>query len=805
MADRYNNKPNATSLLLQPAASGFTLNQIAGNSLLMPVSQKEIESFVQEPEEVNSTIDSVGKTIADSQDDVNEPKACAVFNSSENSSEFLLLQLILARPAQNYRITGSTSYAPPLGIGPTNPFEVINQTNPSETGNVNVNPPSFLNTSTYQTQEVQMAPEMPISNMQVPYYDPTNGTQNVENINQVQSPWKPNISSNIQPGISQNSNVMVPTMSSNIYRPVTKHWFYCQLIESKSVWFPFSLLDSLSLEEAFLSGQNVVATDGGRYDVTLSDLIRRPIYWDEQHPAIVRRCSWFYKGDGERYIPYIESHSQILEVGPSQDILGDCRTRTMKVDRPVKPEEVNSTIDSVGKTIADSQDDVNEPKACAVFNSSENSSEFFTSPTHASQSFQNVTDYNCHPSFSDSFAQSADNMNPSYVESPNMVNRESAILETSNVDPKSMLPFQRPAQNYRITGSTSYAPPLGIGPTNPFEVINQTNPSETGNVNVNPPSFLNTSTYQTQEVQMAPEMPISNMQVPYYDPTNGTQNVENINQVQSPWKPNISSNIQPGISQNSNVMVPTMSSNIYRPVTKHWFYCQLIESKSVWFPFSLLDSLSLEEAFLSGQNVVATDGGRYDVTLSDLIRRPIYWDEQHPAIVRRCSWFYKGDGERYIPYIESHSQILEDAYKTCLTTNTWHKQIDLVDHTVTIHNQKVIVHSQSFKQLDEWGSATNVPVRNRAVRRGIDDFDNVEDGESTQIDHLVFVVHGIGPVCDLKFRDVIECVNDFRSISLTMVQSHFSNAQFEGKVGRVEFLPVKWHCTLHGDATGIDQ
>lgn len=30
-------------------------------------------------------------------------------------------------------------------------------------------------------------------------------------------------------------------------------------------------------------------------------------------------------------------------------------------------------------------------------------------------------------------------------------------------------------------------------------------------------------------------------------------------------------------------------------------------------------------------------------------------------------------------------------------------------------------------------------------------------GEPSQIDHLVFVVHGIGPYADLKFRSLIEC------------------------------------------------
>ena len=30
-------------------------------------------------------------------------------------------------------------------------------------------------------------------------------------------------------------------------------------------------------------------------------------------------------------------------------------------------------------------------------------------------------------------------------------------------------------------------------------------------------------------------------------------------------------------------------------------------------------------------------------------------------------------------------------------------------------------------------------------------------GEPSQIDHLVFVVHGIGSTCDLRFRNLIEC------------------------------------------------
>ncbi len=52
---------------------------------------------------------------------------------------------------------------------------------------------------------------------------------------------------------------------------------------------------------------------------------------------------------------------------------------------------------------------------------------------------------------------------------------------------------------------------------------------------------------------------------------------------------------------------------------------------------------------------------------------------------------------------------------------------------------------------------------------------------------------------------LVSPVNDFRSASLSLLASHYKRAQQEGKVGRVEFLPVNWHSALHGDATGVDE
>lgn len=57
-----------------------------------------------------------------------------------------------------------------------------------------------------------------------------------------------------------------------------------------------------------------MSTDGGRYDVDLRKRQKKAVYWDEPLCA-VRRCTWFYKGEEDRwYMPFKEDESQALEV-----------------------------------------------------------------------------------------------------------------------------------------------------------------------------------------------------------------------------------------------------------------------------------------------------------------------------------------------------------------------------------------------------------------------------------------------------------------------------------------------------------
>ncbi|XP_019737618.1 SEC23-interacting protein isoform X1 [Hippocampus comes] len=252
--------------------------------------------------------------------------------------------------------------------------------------------------------------------------------------------------------------------------------------------------------------------------------------------------------------------------------------------------------------------------------------------------------------------------------------------------------------------------------------------------------------------------------------------------------------------------------NVYEPIQPHWFYCKLVESKNVWLPFSIIDSLQLEETFNSVQPdpenvIVRTDGGRYDVHLYDRMRSAVYWEEEDSE-VRRCTWFYKGDTDsRFIPYSEEFSDKLEAEYKKAVSTNQWHRRLEFPSgETIVMHNPKVIVQFQPTSMPDEWGTNQDGQTRPRVVKRGVDDdHDQVPDGELPKVDHLVFMVHGIGPVCDLRFRSIVECVDDYRSVSLKLLQSHFKKPLDDHAISRVEFLPVHWHTALHGDATGVDR
>ncbi|XP_046649715.1 SEC23-interacting protein-like [Daphnia pulicaria] len=255
-------------------------------------------------------------------------------------------------------------------------------------------------------------------------------------------------------------------------------------------------------------------------------------------------------------------------------------------------------------------------------------------------------------------------------------------------------------------------------------------------------------------------------------------------------------------------------SHTYQPVVWHWFFLKEIDkTKRIWKPFSMLDSVALDDTFqllnegkiAPEDSIVMTDGGRYDVDVSRRLRTAIYWEET-PLSVRRCSWFFKGSLEtRYTPYDEDMAEKLEEEYHNSLLHSLWRRVLEFpLGNKIMFQNPNVLLDFSNYGPVDDWTQVTEGQIRPLIVKRGIDGFD-ISDGEKTVIDHLIFLVHGIGSVCDLRFRSVVEVVDDFRILSFQMLEAHFPTAVAEQRVGRVEFLPVSWHAPLHGDDTGIDK
>jgi len=243
----------------------------------------------------------------------------------------------------------------------------------------------------------------------------------------------------------------------------------------------------------------------------------------------------------------------------------------------------------------------------------------------------------------------------------------------------------------------------------------------------------------------------------------------------------------------------------FSPVQPYWFYSKKIQGRITWIPFSLIDAQRLDEAFAHNRPIIATNGNRYDVNLVERRRTPVYWDDE-PNEVCRSKWFYLTERQsRYVPFTEKMNETLENLYVETCRNQTWHKK-----HQMNGGKEVLIFHSPVLMTIQsaegDFGEWSNFSYESRTLKRGLPEmfFNEIKFGDKDPVQHLCFVVHGIGEACDTKFRPLIECVEDLRETSRTILQSHFKTVLENDELHRVEFLPVYWHGDLHMDPTGID-
>ena len=274
-------------------------------------------------------------------------------------------------------------------------------------------------------------------------------------------------------------------------------------------------------------------------------------------------------------------------------------------------------------------------------------------------------------------------LHTSQKESPGMLperNQSSPFFTMSSSSSGGHDDFLSPAQNVMNTSSGYQTPTanltaVGSGtytPSRPSATPPQSFPPTAASWSQSPPKPVSKSPQtpsvgSTVSCQTSPQPATSFPQTlpqPVVCRPPSTPSTSSTTQSAGPSQPHTSPQPLSHCNVPSSQQVQSVPAPVLDPVQPHWFYRK---GASVWVPFSFIDSENLEQALksssASGDRIVATDGGRYDVNLDKRLRYPLYWEEP-VSVVRRCTWFYKGDGEsKLVPYMEDMAARLEVRYK----------------------------------------------------------------------------------------------------------------------------------------------
>ncbi|XP_064599828.1 phospholipase DDHD1-like isoform X2 [Liolophura sinensis] len=272
-----------------------------------------------------------------------------------------------------------------------------------------------------------------------------------------------------------------------------------------------------------------------------------------------------------------------------------------------------------------------------------------------------------------------------------------------------------------------------------------------------------------------------------------------------------------------------------RPEEIRWFYRQ--EGDKKWTPFIGYDSLRIECKYrefaygIGGTNdrnveMILVRGGLYECDVISRKCYPVYWTGDVTEVMRGM-WFYDGTWQ---PIDEGHAVQIETEHLSHFVG----KKIEDFP-TIAVKGQKQVIHNIKFRNYYvDWNGVEEIymfsesassrlvrhvskslgfqkwalqPVDSRfrsnalnvsgtRLQRGYC-YEAIMDDKPADINHLVFVIHGIGQKMDTG--SIVRCSNDLRDA--TNKQKMKLYPKFDQTNKRAEFLPVEWRSslTLDGD------
>ncbi|XP_076641508.1 phospholipase DDHD1 isoform X1 [Halictus rubicundus] len=286
------------------------------------------------------------------------------------------------------------------------------------------------------------------------------------------------------------------------------------------------------------------------------------------------------------------------------------------------------------------------------------------------------------------------------------------------------------------------------------------------------------------------------------------------------------------VTEEQNSMIETEDvandltyAELLTPMQVRWFYRDGVDKR--WVEFCGYDSLRIENAWRNYQDLISSNidtlnnlphiekivvkGGMYDVEIDKMKCISIYCPGEEWEIMRG-TWYYDGT---WIPLESEQSKIIEEVH-----LNLFQKQLPSQSTSASdMSHPYKILHTEHFPEFHvDWHSINDVILHSEyrhsklmrsvtsklgfakttgyQLRRGYKVAAVMED-KPHDIDHIVFVVHGIGQKRDTG--KIIRNTTSFRDCVDWLKQKYFPNSNY-----RVEFFPVEWRSSLKLDGDIVE-